>query len=205
MIAMRMNSTIPLIVLLSVVQIAATGVDEVQALLVNDGSFENGPCGGGSDWTCWSDTACPNWIIDPLADWGVTAYDGNLVAQLGGNCKGELNSNSFCQDIELEGPCLAPVLEWQWMGFVDGDEPGVLTVSIDNENVEYGPIGPVEDTQGVWQSGWAYAIYIYGVFTVCFEFEAGADDSAVLIDYVGKWVSPTPVEDVSFSTVKSRY
>ncbi len=183
---------------------ASAGEDADRSMFVDDGSFENGICGAGSGWTCWSNTSCANWIIDPLPVWGVPAKDGAFVAQLGGSCETELNSNSFCQDIDITWPCGFWV-EWSWMGIVDEGKPGTFRVTVDGGLVA--DIGPevIVDTQGLWEIGWASIWGHQGIHSVCFEFEAGSTESAMLIDTVSNPISPTPALPLSLSAVKSLY
>jgi hypothetical protein len=182
----------------------ATEVED-RSLFVDDRSFEDGLCGAGSSWTCWTDTSCPNWIIDPMPLWGVPAHDGTYVAQLGGSCDDELNSNSFCQELYIDWGC-GMWLSWSWMGIVAGDNPGTFSVTVSGaEVVEYEPMGTVVDTEGTWEAGWVFIGTGVGFYTFCFEFEAGSDESAMLIDSVSHLISPTPIHPLSFSAVKSLY
>ena len=176
--------------------------------LIADGSFENGPCGGGSGWDCWSDTSCPNWIVDPSQFLGVDAYDGEFVGQLGGRCGQELNSNSFCQDFYFNGTCGNIWITWKWLGVVEGGDPGSFTVTItpEGENgYEFHPIGETHDTGGVWEDAWIDMLIWGGNHTLCFEFAAGSDESTVLIDMVSSPISPTPVGRFALSAVKHLY
>ena len=73
--------------------------------VVNDGSFENGPCGGGSSWTCAS-TGASNLVID-VATLGLSNYDGNYAAYLGG--------------FDGSGDSWGPIVSWG--GETDGGRP----------------------------------------------------------------------------------
>ncbi|MCP4549787.1 MAG: hypothetical protein GY835_25305 [bacterium] len=176
-----------------------------RSLFLNDTSFENGLCGEGSGWTCGTDTGCPNWIIDPTSIWGVPANDGTFVAQLGGLCGEELSSNTFCQEVDFGWPCTF-WLTWSWMGIVNGANPGSFRVTQDGVEIEaYEPSGVVVDSNGVWETGYV-SIWAWGeTSTFCFEFDAGSDESAMLIDSVSNLISPTPTVPLSFSVVKSLY
>lgn len=149
--------------------------------LVDDGSFENGECGGGSAWTCTSDTPC-NWILNPLSTWGYPAYHGEMVAWLGGYC-GVMNSNSFCQEVWLN----EPGLRWHWMGYVaDTHVSNFVYVKIDGDIVWAKEMTwPEDHTYGTWSTLQASFDLPHGVglYEVCFEFEA-TTGANMLIDYV---------------------
>lgn len=182
----------------------AGSADEPRGPL-NDGSFEQGACGAGSAWTCLTNTSCPNWILVPDPVWGVPAYDGKWVAQLGGLCGEEENSNSFCQEVTLHGECLGPWVQWHYLAIVDGGEGGTISVTIDGDEQIVWPEWPVKDTGGLWLPMGAYTFFSVGLRELCFEFTPGTSPSAVLIDMIGEWVSPTATAEASLSTVKSRY
>ena len=61
------------------VQIVVSGTEFLsdRVGLINDGSFENGECGSGSDWTYASDNGC-DWIVD-LVPLGIWNYEGDYV------------------------------------------------------------------------------------------------------------------------------
>ena len=172
---------------------------------VNDGSFEQGICGGGSAWTCGTNTSCPNWIIVPEPIWGVAAYHGKHVAQLGGLCGEQENTNGFCQEVELHGDCLGPWVQWYYVAIVEGKEGGTISVTVDGESEMVWPTGPVHDTGGLWMPAGAWTAFSLGLHELCFEFAPGVSPSAVLIDYIGEWFSPTGVAAASVSTVKALY
>lgn len=172
---------------------------------INDGSFEQGTCGAGSAWTCFTNTSCPNWIPVPDPVWGVSAYDGKWVAQLGGLCGDEANANSFCQTVELHGWCVGPWVQWHYLAIVEGAEGGTISVTVDGSLQDVWPPGPVKDTGGLWLPMGASTGFYWGDYELCFEFTPGASPSAVLIDRIGEWWSPTATAAASLSTVKSRY
>ncbi len=159
--------------------------------LVNDGSFEDGTCGAGSAWTCYTDTAC-EYIVDPSSAWGYPAYDGILAAWLGGYCSGSPNTNSFCQDIYFD----ARYLDWYWMGYVN-DECGAMEVRIDGSLVFEHPMVMADHTLGTWNSasgtlagadGVDVHDYFDGTHELCFAWSRGScgvgDNDNMLIDYV---------------------
>ncbi len=181
---------------------ATEGTDRL--FFVDDGGFEIGACGEGSAWTCATDTECANWIIDPMAIWGVPAHDGQRVAQLGGSCGKDLNSNSFCQEFAVEVNCLSWIT-FRWLGIVKGSKPGTFHCTVDGEPLETTPEGVVTDTGGLWQTGWFEQTYTTGIHTFCFEFVEGRDESVLLLDTVNHPISPTPVLPLNLSTVKRFY
>ncbi len=206
----RMRRAISLMGILAMCALHGAGIaaaGEGRLFSVSDGSFENGICGGGSAWTCLTDTECENWIVDPMVEWELPAHQGDYVGQLGGSCGNELNSNSFCQDINIYWPC-GFWLTWSWLGIVDGSNPGSFRMTVDGDVIpehDITPMGIIEDSGGLWQDGWTYIWGYQGVCTVCLEFDAGLDESVMLIDSVSHPISPTPVSLRSFSTVKSSY
>lgn len=150
--------------------------------LLNDGSFENGECGNGSAWTCTSDTPC-TWILNPLSTWGYPAYHGELVAWLGGYC-GEMNSNSFCQEVWLD----EPGLRWHWMGYVvETHVSNFVYIKLDGDIVWAKEMTwPEDHTYGTWdeiQARFDFLPHGTGTYEVCFEFEA-TTGANMLIDYI---------------------
>lgn len=150
--------------------------------LVNDGSFEFGECGVYSDWTCTTNTTC-SWIVDPLPTWGYPAYEGELVAWLGGFCGGA-NSNSFCQDIYL----WTPHIRWHWMGYVGETNMSNFVYVRVNGDIVWAKemVWPEDHTFGTWvteEITWDYLDGAPGVFELCFEFEASSGAN-MLIDYI---------------------
>ncbi len=170
--------------------------------LIEDGSFENGECGAGSSWTCTSNTSC-QWIVDPLSAWGYPAYDGTYAAWLGGFCGEEPNSNSFCQDVFIEG-CLGGWLEWKWMGYVENNDGNTMRITLNGGVVFEKVMTTADHTYGTWGTLWAELWPYYGMYELCFEFEA-TTGANMLIDYVTMAYSPTAVAPTSFSAVKSLY
>ena len=177
--------------------------------LVNDGSFEFGECDLGSAWTCTTNTTCA-WILDPIAVWGYPAYDGVLVAWLGGFC-GTPNSNSFCQDLFIDGH----YLDWYWMGYVNSG-CGTVYVSVDGTYVFTHTLLLSEHTYGTWNTASSYwgAIdlnaYCGTTVNLCLEETDcgdGANNDNMLVDYVTLDTSCDIIatEDASISTVKALY
>lgn len=172
--------------------------------LVNDGSFEFGECEAGSAWTCTTDTEC-SWIINPVPIWGYAAYEGELCAWLGGYC-GPLNSNSFCQDLFIDGI----LVDWYWMGY---GGPGIGSLTIDGATVWR--VNGAPHTYGTWNSASAtwgevdVSTYCGQTVNLCFEWSAipnAAYNGSLLIDLVTLSEScATSVESVSMSTVKAAY
>ncbi len=179
---------------------SANTSDGAREGLVNDGSFEDGNCAGGSAWTCASSTGC-EWITDPSGAWGYPAYDGINAAWLGGFC-GDPNENSFCQDIYFD----ANYLDWYWMGYVNNECASVLVTVDGTPLVDYAmDLG--DHTYGTWNSasGWIVGpdgldvgAYAGGTHELCFVWDrslCGADgNDNMLIDYVGLWGPPPPME-----------
>jgi len=118
------------------------------ALPVNDGSFENGTCGSGSDWTCVTSQPACETIVDPVASWGYPAYDGSLAVWLGGVCDNIGISNSVCQDITISPARLT----WWWMGWYSlaGEQEAWLQVTVDGQLAFEHRLGPEHNTMGVW-------------------------------------------------------
>ncbi len=172
--------------------------------LINDGSFEFGECDAGSAWTCITNTDC-SWIVDPLPTWGYPAYDGVLVAWLGGFCGSDPNSNSFCQDLYISTDCTGGVfITWQWMGYVAGDDGNMMYITIDGTVVYQKELGLSDHTYGTWLEDWADANAYEGTRNFCFEFVA-TTGANMLVDYISNFWSPTAVEKTNLSTIKSRY
>jgi hypothetical protein len=191
--------------------IAPTG--SLPWILVNDGSFEFGECDLGSAWTCTSTTSC-SWIINPYySGWGYPAYDGQLVAWLGGFCDGVPNANSFCQDLWIDG-WGAWWLSWHFMGYVNG-ACSTVRITVNGQEAWRHTMQAQDHTYGTWsQWGETVGVHLHGD-TLCFEWEAcpdGVDNDNMLIDYltVDYWVWDGDDDDVataasSFSVVKSLY
>ncbi len=175
--------------------------------LVNDGSFEFGECDAGSAWTCTTNTSCA-WIIDPSGAWGYAAYDGVFCAWLGGFCGSDVNANSFCQDIYIDGG----LLDWYWMGYVGGDTGNMVQVTA-NGNVVWSHVLTLADhTYGLWQNtagtlGSAdVSAYCSSTVNLCLE-AVPTDGANMLVDYVelGGSCDITATDDASISTVKALY
>ena len=168
--------------------------------LVSDGSFEDGPCGAGSGWTCSSTSACGGLVVD-LAAAGLWNYHGDAVAYLGGFCQGISDvSESVCQDILIDGD----ILSWYWMVFVnDGGQR--VRATIDGIVVHEYFISLADHLAGYAEQTANIGAFLGGVHTVCFEYEliSGTGDNYFL-DYV-TLDSSVATEEASFSTVKSMY
>lgn len=189
--------------------VAGTPVNHDRLGLVNDGSFEFGECGAGSAWTCTTNTTC-TWILDPIAVWGYPAYDGVLVAWLGGFC-GTPNSNSFCQSLYIDGK----YLDWKWMGYVNS-ACGTVYVKVNGGTVWSHLLQLSEHTYGTWNNASAFwgnidlSAYCGQTVNLCLEETAcpdGANNDNMLVDYVTLNVSCDIIatEDASISTVKALY
>jgi hypothetical protein len=90
-------------------------------LLVNDGSFENGPPPS-SAWTETSNNAC-EWIGDWSAVWGAAAYDGVYDYWGGGYCSGVPSTDSVEQAITV--PAGGQLSFWYLAYRVDSDDAAV--------------------------------------------------------------------------------
>ncbi len=171
--------------------------------LINDGSFEFGECDAGSAWTCTANNDC-SWIVDPTGSWGYSAYDGALVAWLGGFCGTDPNSNSFCQDIQFEDWCGGGFKTWQWMGYVANEDGNTMYITVDGNIVFEKEMTLADHTYGIWGELWFDTHEYYGVHNLCFEFVA-TTGANMIVDYISTFWSPTATEATSFSTLKSRY
>jgi hypothetical protein len=96
-------------------------------LLVNDGSFENGPPPA-SAWTETTDNLC-EWIGDWSAVWGAAAYDGLNDYWGGGYCSGVPSSDSVEQSITV--PAGGQLSFWYMAYRVDADDAAVDTAYVD--------------------------------------------------------------------------
>lgn len=179
--------------------------------LVPAGSFEEctAGCVGGSSctWLCTANNPA-EWIIDPSIPgngWSVDAYDGNLVAWLGGFYGGVPNQNKFCETIWIVGDCIA----WRWMGFVpEGHTGNIVRVTLDGEVVFEKELRYPEDhTYPEWQTLMIDNVYDHCCSPeFCIEF-IPTDGANMLVDYFEWWQAActTPVESTSFSTIKAYY
>ena len=168
-------------------------------VLVNDGSFE---AGCDVNWTCVTDNGCA-WIAD-LVPLGLWNYDGNMVAWLGGFCGGLATCfTNICQDILIDGPELTVF----WMAYVS-DEVGHIYISIEGDIVfDYTPNLAdhlLDYQQWTFDTGGHF-----GMATFCLNLDnpdcSYNEGDNVFLDYVETVVSPSAIEDVSLSTVKSLY
>ncbi len=98
-------------------------------VLVNDGSFEDGTCAAGSAWTCTTNTGCDFIVPFPEGYGWSPAYDGINAAWLGGFC-GDPNTNSFCQEVLIDGTHL----DWFWEGWVN-DACSAIEIYVDGNMV----------------------------------------------------------------------
>ena len=166
--------------------------------LINDGSFEDGPCGGGSAWTCASTGACS--IINDMTSVGLWNYDGSHVAWLGGFCEAVPDvAESVCQDIFFDGD----VLGWYWMVFLntDGDR---IQVTVDGNVVAEYWTSLADHLVGYSQQSANVGAYSGGTHTLCFNYDLIASGGNYFLDYVYIDAS-VATEESSFSTVKSMY
>jgi len=186
-------------------------------VVVNDGSFEDGPCDGGSAWTCFADHGqpeiCPT-ILNPSGPWGNPAYDGNLAVWLGGVCENEGISNSVCQDLVLT----PSELSWQWMGYwtLEGEQEASVLVTVDGETAWEHLMTGDDHTIGTW----ANSADTFGPVSLkewedglshnlCFVFDNsyannGSTTASMLVDRV-ELSHPVAVEVATFSTIKVLY
>ncbi len=169
--------------------------------LVNDGSFEAGRCLDGlSPWTCTSTNTC-DWIVD-LVPLGLWNYDGDHVVWLGGFCGGiATETTSVCQQLELN---TQTGISWYWMAYVN-DGGTQITVTIDGE-VIYEHILATDEHLVDFQLAWADTDGVEGLHEVCFTYtNPGVEGDNYFIDFAEIALSPAPVDEVSFSTVKTIY
>ena len=174
---------------------------------IQDSSFEDGTCStGNSAWTCETSNSC-DWIAD-LVPHDLWNYDGNHVAWLGGFCDLDdyvaTDYTHICQTVDLQVSC-GIGLEWFWMAYVN--EGGtVVSVTIDGE-VVYSKTLTLADhlldyqNEMLWINGW------WGSDReICFNYDRNdAHGDNYFVDMVGIVLGITPVEETSFSTVKSMY
>lgn len=178
--------------------------------LIPAGSFEEclAGCVGGVNCRWWCTANNPaEWIIAPSIPgngWNVDAYDGILVAWLGGFYGNAPNQNKFCQSIHVVGDCIA----WKWMGWVaEGHVGNIVRVTLDGDIVFEKELRYPEDhTYPEWRT-----LMIDNVNAHCCEPEfcieiIPTDGANMLVDYF-EWLEhcTTGVEDTSFSTIKSYY
>ncbi len=115
---------------------------------VNDGSFEDGTCASGSAWTCTTNTGCDFIIAFPEGYGWSPAYDGINAAWLGGYC-GEPNTNSYCQEVYIDGTHL----DWFWEGWLN-DACSAMEIWVDGNMVFDHYMDWPDDTAG---TGWTRA------------------------------------------------
>jgi hypothetical protein len=92
-------------------------------ILVNDGSFENGPPPA-SAWTETTNNAC-EWIDDWSGVWGAAAYDGTYDYWGGGYCSGVPSTDSVEQTITV--PASGLLSFWYMTYRPDSDDAAVDT------------------------------------------------------------------------------
>ncbi len=212
-----MNPSKAILILLVVTTFPTAAASTVQRdWTVPDYSFENGLCGEGSDWTCWSSTDC-QWIIDAEDVWGVPAVHGENVAWLGAYCNGLANNNSFCQTLFI--PCFQ--YDFHWMAYIMA-ACGTLTITLDGEVRLQHTMNESDHSYGEWQKasetwGSIDTSYEYGGYaTFCIEWTACGGDldgdgwpdtlnDSVIIDVIQGDGCEVPVQTLSFSAVKSLY
>ena len=103
-------------------------------MLVNDGSFENGPPPA-SAWTEWSSTSS-EWIGDWSAVWGVPAFDGVLDYWAGGYYSGVPTTSYVRQDLAV--PVSDSTLSFWYLAYrpdVDDVDPDYAYVSVNGSIV----------------------------------------------------------------------
>ena len=169
--------------------------------LVNDGSFEDGTCAGGSAWTCDADNGC-DWIAD-LVPLGLWNYDGIHVAWLGGFCGGLATCYStICQTITV-----GDAISFYWMGYVnDAVQYNYITV---NGDEVWGYVLQLSDHLLDYQQlSVDTSAYAGGTYEVCFGVDntancAGNLGDNLFVDYVETGLVAN--EEMSFSSVKALY
>jgi len=183
---------------------------ELSALpLIPQGSFEG--CDPGClfcEWECTANNPM-GWIIDPSvhSGWNVDAYDGNLVAWLGGWYGDTLNQNKFCVNtVNTLGECIV----WRWMGLVPAGHTGNrVRVTMNGTVVFEKELRYPEDhtypNWGILQTDNLLEWDSIPDVEFCIEF-IPTDGANMLVDYI-EWVQhcTTATETTSFSTIKSYY
>lgn len=184
-------------------------------VVVNDGSFENGTCDGGSDWTCATTHPNCETILNPTGGpWGSNAYDGSLAVWLGGVCDNEGISNSVCQELVLS----PSVLSWWWMGYytLEGVQEATLQITVDGGLIWEHSMSLEDHTLGTW----ANSALTFGAVslrawedgmshTLCFEFDNfyannGTTTASMLVDLI-ELNHPVATGEATFSTIKVLY
>jgi hypothetical protein len=185
-----------------------------QGILVNDGSFENGSCDAGSDWTCVTNQLECETIVDPLGIWAYPAYEGSSAVWLGGVCHNNAISNSVCQDIVLS----PSELSWWWMGWytLEGEQEAWIRVTVDGELAYEKLLGPEHDTVGSWSPSedgfgrislrdWEDG----SSHTLCIKLDNnyinnGETTANLLVDWI-ELSHPVATAEMSFSLIKVLY
>ncbi len=170
--------------------------------MINDGSFENGTCASGSAWTCVTNTTCDFIVATPEIYGWSPAFDGVNAAWLGGYCS-DVNTNSFCQDILIDGV----YLDWYWEGWVNYPCAS-MEIRVDGDLVFNHPMEWADDGAG---TGWRRAsetiaspygvdlsAYIGGVHELCIQWNRDAcgpsENDNMLVDFFTLEGAPDPTE-----------
>jgi len=170
--------------------------------LVPDGSFE-----GGCDyyWSCSTDNTC-TWITD-LVPLGLSNYDGEMTAWLGGFCGDQATEwTRICQTMYISTYC-PPGMSWYWQAYIN-EGGSRVSLSLDGDEIWEKILLPEDHLLGYRQENievpW---YYLFGDHEVCLNYDRnGAYGDNYFMDYLEfTGLGLTPVESCSFSTVKSLY
>lgn len=156
-----------------------------ECVLINDGSFENGPPPA-SAWTEWADNSC-EWITDPSGPWGISAYQGTYAYWACGYC-GPPSSDYVQQTISV--PSDAAQLKFMANYYrVDSDDPSApdyLYVKINGTTVFTKELKQANNTYPSWTEE-TVNISSYAGQGITLRFEgsgAGSLTGNVLVDYI---------------------
>jgi len=156
------------------------------AILLNDGSFENGPPPA-SAWTEVTNTAC-EWIGDWTTAWGAAPYHGSNDFWAGGYCGGSPSTDSVSQSVTLSSG--APALSFWYIAYrVDPDDPtpdDFAYVSVDGTEVWHLDMTAANNTYPNWINA-AVDLSAYAGQTVNLAFgnvSVGTATGNVRFDYI---------------------
>jgi hypothetical protein len=171
---------------------ALIGID----VLVNDGSFENGPPPA-SAWTEVSDSPC-EWIGDWSGAWGVGAFDGIYDFWGGGYCNNVPTTTSVSQSITV--PATDNTLSFWYISFrpsAEDPDPDYAQVAVNGTPVWTLDFLQANDTYPNWVNV-MLDLSAYAGQLVDLEFAGisnGALTGNIRFDYI-EWVPPAVCFDL---------
>lgn len=171
------------------------GPPRAPEVLINDGSFENGPPPT-SAWTETTNSAC-EWIGDWSGVWGVGAYDGSLDFWAGGYCGGVSTTSSVSQ-AGIPVPATDNNLHFWYMSYrPDPDDPApddTATVRVNGTPVWSLQLTQANDTFPNWVEA-VVSLAAYAGQNVTLQFEAvstGASTGNIRYDFIQIGEPPPP-------------